>query len=403
MNPERIVVIGAGHSGVQLAASLREGGFQGPLTLVDAQDELPYQRPPLSKEFMKGGDCVRLRPASFYIDKQIELATGRAVATLDRAATTVTLSDGTTLRYDHLVLATGARPRRLAVPGAGNNGVMTLHTHADAARLRPRLAGASDIVIVGAGFIGLEFASSARAMGKRVTVVEAGDRIMARAVSPIMSDFFLARHRASGIDIMTGTGVTAIHGTPGGVTGVSLGGGGMLPADLVVLGVGVVANDEIAAGAGLKTDNGIAVDAMLRTADPRISAIGDCALHPSRFTGRPTRIESVQNALDQARCVARRLLGEPAPYEALPWFWSDQAGVKLQIAGIGGEIRDHCLRGDPEARSFSVFCLDARDEAVIVESVNQPADHMSSRRFLGRAPLTRAQAMDPHYNLRTHV
>jgi 3-phenylpropionate/trans-cinnamate dioxygenase ferredoxin reductase subunit len=400
---EGIVIVGAGQGGFQAAASLREAGFAGPVTLVGEEPGLPYQRPPLSKAYMKGDagfEQIELRPAAFFKDHDIEVVNARAEA-IDRAAQRVVLAGGEALPYAHLILATGARNRPLPVPGRDLAGVYYLRSRADADALKERLEDARRVVVIGAGFIGLEFAAVARALGHEVTVIEAATRPLARAVSPEMSAFFADAHTSMGTSLLLGAGVVGLIGKAGHVTGVETTDGLVHPADFVVVGIGVTPNVELAAEAGLEVANGIVVDAHLATMDPAISAIGDAVAYPSRFADGLVRLESVQNAVDQAKAVAARLMGKPAPYEAVPWFWSDQSDLKLQMVGLAGPTDDAVLRGDPASRRFSVFRF--RDGVLTaIESVNRPADHMLGRRLLAGTPtLTPEQAADESLELKS--
>lgn len=398
-----IVIVGAGQGGFQAAASLREAGYEGRLVLVGDEPGLPYQRPPLSKAYMKGEagiEQIELRAGAFYADHRIELVHGRATA-IDRAGKLLRLESGAALPYVHLVLATGARNRPLPAPGADLAGVFYLRTRADADALKGRLAEARRVVVIGAGFIGLEFAAVARALGHEVTVIEAASRVLGRAVSPEMSAFFAQAHTAMGTTLLLGAGVIGLTGEDGHVSGVETTDGRVHPADFVLVGIGVVPNVELAAEAGLELANGIVVDAHLATRDPSISALGDAVAYPSRFAGGMVRLESVQNAADQARCLAHRLTGKVAPFEAVPWFWSDQADLKLQMVGLAGPTDDAVLRGDPASRRFSVFRF--RDGVLTaIESVNRPADHMLGRRLLAGTPtLTPEQAGDESFELKS--
>lgn len=397
-----ILIVGAGQGGFQAAASLREAGYAGALTLIGDEPGLPYQRPPLSKAYMKGDagiEQIELRPAAFYDSHGIGIVHARASA-IDRAARRLVLEDGKSLPYAHLILATGARNRPLPVPGHMLDGVHYLRTRADADALRAQLADARRVVVIGAGFIGLEFAAVARSLGHEVTVIEAAQRVLARAVSPLMSDFFAQAHQDMGTHLVLGAGVVALHGENGRVSGVETADGIVHPADFVLAGIGVLPNAELAAAAGLEVANGIVVDAHLATADPAISALGDAVAYPSRFTGGMARLESVQNAVDQARSLAARLTGTPAPFVAVPWFWSDQADLKLQIVGLADAGDIAVLRGDPATRRFSVFRF--RDGVLsAIESVNRPADHMLGRRLLAGSPtLTPEQAADEGFDLK---
>jgi 3-phenylpropionate/trans-cinnamate dioxygenase ferredoxin reductase subunit len=397
-----VVIVGAGQAGCQVAMSLRQGGWTAGITVLGEEPDPPYQRPPLSKDFLTARlaeDQLALRPPAYFADHAITLRTGMAVARIDRAAQRVLLADGTALAYGHLVLATGARHRRLNVPGAAVDGVFSVRTLAEARALRPALAAASRLVVIGAGFIGLEIAAIAAAAGCRVDVLEAAERPLARAVSVPMSHRLAEAHRAAGVRFHLGTGVAGIERAAGALT-VRTTQGAELPADVVLVGIGALPNTALAEAAGLAVANGIVVDAQLLTGDPAISAIGDCAAYPSRFAGGMVRLESVQNAVDQARCVAARLLGKPAPYGAVPWFWSNQGEMALQIAGLSGGHDTAVLRGDPGGPAVSVFCFGGGG-LLAVESLNRPADHMAARRLLAAAkPLTPEQAGDAGFDLK---
>ena len=401
-----VVIVGAGQGGFQVAVSLREGGYDGPVVLVGDEAGLPYERPPLSKSYLTGqasDDSVLLRPARYFQDHGIEVVRGQRVQSLDRSARSVTLDDGRRLPYGHLVLATGTRPRPLPVPGAELAGVHTLRTLTDAAALRSALAGVQHVVVVGGGFIGLEFASVATGLGLSTVVVEAAPRPMARALSEPMSAWFAGAHRGRGVRLLLDEGVARIDGRDGRVVGVTTRSGREVPADVVLVGIGVVPNDELAAAAGLATDDGVVVDGLMVTSDPDVSAVGDCAAFVSPSHGRRIRIESVQNATDQARTVAARLTGTPAPYSAVPWFWSDQGDWRLQIVGMNTDCDTTVVRGDPDAARFSVFCFRG-GELVSVESVNRAADHVVGRRLLAAGhALTPEQAADPAFDLKTHA
>ncbi|KNY22001.1 FAD-dependent oxidoreductase [Methylobacterium sp. ARG-1] len=406
MSAAGIVVAGAGQAGFQLAASLREGGFRDPITLVGDETALPYQRPPLSKAYLAGktdAEGLFLRQRGFFAEHAIAHRPGIRAVAIDRAGQRLWLSDSQSLPYDHLVLATGARNRPLPVPGADFPNVRQLRGLADADALRAALDEAKAIVVIGAGFIGLEFAAVAAARGLSVAVVEAADRPMARAVSPEIAQFFRGAHEAMGVRFAFGAGVTAVTGRDGRATGITLADGRELPADFILIGIGVLPNRELAAEAGLPAEDGVRVDAFLATPDPAISAIGDCVRFPSPFAhglspDGTVRIESVQNAIDQGRCLAARLNGKPAAYGALPWFWSDQGPHKLQIAGLSGPGDASVVRGSGPA--FSVFRF--RDGALsAVESVDRAADHMIARRLLAAGTrLTPEQAADPAFDLK---
>jgi len=327
MADESVVIVGASHAGFQVAASLRQGGFEGPIRLIGDEPVLPYQRPPLSKDYLGGKiglDLLLLRPEAFYRDHRIDFLAGTRVAEIDRAGRAVRLGSGERVEYGHLVLATGARNRVPPLPGIKLDGVCYLRTLAETEALREHLAAAEQVVVIGAGFIGLEFAAVARAHGKPVRIVELVDRVMARVVAVPTSHFFAEAHRRTGVEFSFGAQAVRIAGHATGPIGgrvdhVELAGGERLKADLVLVSVGVVPNAELAAAAGLAVANGIVVNEQLLTADPAISAIGDCAAFPCRHAdGAPMRLEAVQNAADHARCVADRIVGKPHPYAALP-------------------------------------------------------------------------------------
>jgi 3-phenylpropionate/trans-cinnamate dioxygenase ferredoxin reductase component len=402
MSQGTVVIAGAGHAGFQLAASLRQHGFSAPIRLINDEAHLPYQRPPLSKAYLKGEgrpDSLMFRPDKFYRDQNIELIGDRAVA-IDRGARQVLLASGASLEYGHLVLATGARNRLLDIPNANLPDVRYLRMLDDSEVLRQRIASYRHVVVIGAGFIGLEFAATARAKGLEVDVVELGARVMARAVTAEISDYFQDRHTAAGIRIHLGVQATSIESDGEHVTGVSLSDGRHLAADLVVVGVGVLPNVELAAEAGLPVAAGILVDEQLLTADPDISAIGDCALFASPRFGGSLRLESVQNATDHARCVAARLAGDAKTYDGQPWFWSDQGEDKLQIAGLTTGYDRVVVRGDRAQRSFSAFCYKS-GQLVGVESVNRASDHVFGRKILGlNRSIDPEQAQDPGFNLK---
>ena len=397
-----VLIVGAGHAGFQLAASLRQHGYGGRVCLINDEAHLPYQRPPLSKAYLKGEgrpDSLMFRPEKFYHDQHIELIADRAVS-IDRPARRLLLASGAALDYAHLVLATGARNRLLDIPNANLADVLYLRILDESEALRLRIASARHVVVIGAGFIGLEFAATARAKGLEVDVIELGARVMARAVTAEISEYFQQRHTAAGIRIHFGVQATSIESDGTRVTGVSLSDGRHVPADLVVVGVGVLPNIELAAAAGLPVASGIIVDEQLLTSDPDISAIGDCALFASPRFGGSLRLESVQNATDQAKCAARTILGKGAAYEALPWFWSDQGDLKLQIAGLSHGVDTWATRGDPTTRAFAVFGF--KDGALrVVETVNRGAEHMAGRKLIAaNTPLTPEQAADLSFDLR---
>jgi 3-phenylpropionate/trans-cinnamate dioxygenase ferredoxin reductase component len=386
MEQGTVLIVGAGHAGFQLAASLRQHGFAGRVGLINDEAHLPYQRPPLSKAYLKGEgrpDSLMFRPDKFYRDQNIELIADRAVS-IDRGARKLLLASGTALDYGHLVLATGARNRLLDIPNANLSDVRYLRTLDESETLRRQIAPGQRVVVVGAGFIGLEFAATARAKGLEVDVVELGPRVMARAVTAEISAFFEARHAAAGIRIHFGVQATGIEGDGVSVTGVSLSDGRHISADLVVVGVGVLPNVELANEAGLAVASGII----------------DCALFASPRFGGLLLLESVQNAADHARCVAARLTGDAKTYDGLPWFWSDQGPDKLQIAGLTTGYDHVVVRGDAGQGSFSAFCYKS-GQLVGVESVNRASDHVFGRKILGlNRSIMPDQAADMSFDLK---
>jgi 3-phenylpropionate/trans-cinnamate dioxygenase ferredoxin reductase component len=398
-----VIIVGAGHAGFQLAASLRQDGFAERIALINDEGHLPYQRPPLSKAYLKGTggpETLMFRPEKFYHDQNIDLITDRA-ASIDRVARKLRLHSGASLDYGHLVLATGARNRLLDIPNASLEAVRYLRTLDESEALRHLLKPGLRVVVIGAGFIGLEFAATARAKDLEVDVVELAARVMARAVTAEISDYFQSRHTTTGMRIHLGVQVTSIEADGARLTGVSLSDGRHIPADLVVVGVGVLPNVELAAEADLPVASGIIVDEHLLTSDPNISAIGDCALYKSERFGGSLRLESVQNATDHARCVAARLTGHPKAYDGLPWFWSDQGPDKLQMAGLTTGYDRVVVRGDREQGQFSAFCY--RDGHLVgIESVNRAGDHMFGRRLLGAGgSITPEQAADLSFDLKS--
>lgn len=402
MSQGTVLIVGAGHAGFQVAASLRQHGYGERICLINDEGHLPYQRPPLSKAYLKGAggpDSLVFRPDKFYRDQNIELIADRA-ALVDRAARRVLLASGSSLDYEHLVLATGARSRLLDIPNANLADISYLRTLSESEALRQRIASTQRAVVIGAGFIGLEFAATARTRGLEVDVIELGTRVMARAVTAEISNYFQERHNTAGIRIHLGVQVTGIESDGIHVTGVSLSDGTHVPAELIVVGVGVVPNVELAAEAGLPVAAGIIVDKQLLTSDPNISAIGDCALFTSQRFGGLLRLESVQNATDHARCVAARLTGDAKIYDGQPWFWSDQGDDKLQIAGLTAGYDRVVVRGDPVQRSFSAFCYKS-EQLVGVESVNRASDHVFGRRILGlKRSIEPEQAADLSFDLK---
>jgi 3-phenylpropionate/trans-cinnamate dioxygenase ferredoxin reductase component len=404
--PRSVVIVGTGQGGCELAAALRAGGYDGSVTMVGEEPGVPYERPPLSKALLAGEvapEQLALRPQAYFDERQIELLESRRVLRIDRPAHRIELDDGTLLPYEHLVLATGARNRTLALEGAGLDGVVGLRTLADSLELSERIEQAQSIVIVGAGFIGLEVASVARRAGREVTVLELAERAMTRTATAPTAGFFARAHREHGVKLEFRSVVRALRGSGGRVSAVEDSDGARHAAEVVLIAVGVQPNDELAAGAGLAVAAGILVDDRLLSADPAISAIGDCARFPCALWRSPVLLESVQNAADQAHAVAMRILGGDAPYATVPWFWSDQAGLRLQIAGRSADAEQVVVCGDPEAQRFSALCF-REGRLCGVESVGRPGDHVAARRLLAGDPgLSPAAAGAADFDLKAYA
>jgi 3-phenylpropionate/trans-cinnamate dioxygenase ferredoxin reductase subunit len=351
--------------------------------LVCDEPYAPYQRPPLSKKYLAGEltrERLLLRPASFYAEKGVALELDARVAALELRERQVRLHDGRTLDYDRLLLATGSRARRLEVPGATLTGVHYLRTIADVDGITAELAPDTHVLLVGAGYIGLEVAAVVRQRGFAITVLEAAERVMSRAVSTEVATFYEMCHRAAGVDLHCGAAVKALHGTTR-VTAVETADGRLFPCDVVIIGIGIVPNVELAADAGLACNNGVVVDEFARTADPHVVAAGDCTNHP--LLGRRVRLESVPNAIHQAKVAAATLVGAPVAYSEVPWFWSDQYDLKLQIAGLSAGYDEVVLRGDPATRSFAAFYL-AAGELLAVDAINSPREFLAGKKLVAR-------------------
>lgn len=377
------VIVGGGNAGLQVADSLRRKGFEGAITLLCEERHLPYQRPPLSKKFLEGAlDEARLtlRPQKFYDDRSIDVRTGIAVTHIDRQEKTVLTTEGDTVSYDRLVIATGARPRPLA-GHEGRQDLYFIRTIEDINALKQGLEGRENALLVGGGFIGLEAAATLATLGLKTTVVEAMPSIMPGLVAPEMANFFRAEHAARGVAIIEGAGVSNVINNADGSFTAMLSDGRALDADIVIVGIGVLPNSEIAEAAGLDCDRGILVDEHARTSDPHIWAAGDCATGVHMRYGAPTRLESVQNAVSQASVAAASIVGEEVVYDDLPWFWSDQYDLKLQMAGLSRGFDRTVLRGDVADRQFSV-CYFKSDTLIAIDSVNAIKDHMAAKRLL---------------------
>ena len=378
-----VVIIGAGHAGVQAAASLREEGFEGRVTLIGDEAELPYHKPPLSKTFIKdiAAKPQILRAEAFYSAASIELRLGETVERIDPAGGRIALAGGD-IRFDRAILATGSRPRDLPLVGGPLEGVLSLRSVADARSIRDMAAGVDDVAIIGGGFIGLEIAATLAAGGRRLTVIEAQERLLARAVAPAISLHVASRLETLGVRLLTRTTVARLEGAAGRIGALITSAGERIAAGMAVIGIGVVPNAEIAVAAGLEVANGVRVDAQLRSSMPEILAIGDVASYRHWLTGTDLRLESVQNATDQAKLAARTIMGHGDTYRAVPWFWSDIGDMKLQMVGLttGGDRQ--VVAGEPGDNRFSVFHF-AGDRLLGIESVNRPGDHMLGRRMMG--------------------
>jgi len=383
---QQIVIAGGGQAAVQAVDTLRRKGFAGKLTVVGDEPWLPYQRPPLSKKYLAGAlerERLLIRPAPFFAEHQVQTQLGRRVSEIAPREQRVRLDDGLVLPYDALVLATGSRPRRLPAPGADLAGVHYLRTIADADRIRAECAAGGRMVIIGGGYIGLEVAASARGLGLEVTVLEMAARVMSRVTCAEVSAFYEAEHARQGVRIHCNETLRALHGDArsGRVRAVLTEAGREYPADIVIIGCGVVPADELARAAGLTCENGVVTDVHCRTSDAAIYAAGDCASHLNRQYGRHLRLESVDNAFEQGTTVALNLLGAATPHDKLPWFWSDQFDLKLVIVGVAHGYDSVILRGSAATRSFSA-CYLRGGELIAIDTVNQPKDQMAARKLI---------------------
>jgi len=378
----KILIIGAGHAGGSVAAFLRQYGHEGPIVLVGEEDAPPYQRPPLSKAWLKGEadlETLLLRPLSFYEEQGIEFRPSTVAVSVDPEAKTVAFHDGSSETYDVLVLATGSTARKLPVPGGDHPDLLELRTLKDAERLKAALGPGKRLAVVGGGYVGLEAAASARALGAEAVVIERAPRVLARVASETLSAFFTAQHRAHGVEILTGAEVVAVAHD-----GVTLADGSVVQADAVLVGVGALACESLARSAGLRCDDGVVVDEQARTSDPAIFAVGDMTRRPIPVHGGVShRLESVPNALEQAKQAAAAIVGRPGPAPEVPWFWSDQYDFKLQIAGLPFDADRQVVRGDPSAGGFAVFHLNG-DRVVCVEAVNAPPEFMAGKQLIGK-------------------
>ncbi len=386
MEQADVVIVGAGHGGAQVALALRTNGFAGSILMIGREPEPPYERPPLSKEYLardKEFDRLYIRPATFWAEKNVELALNTEVTAVDPAAHKLTLSNGGSVTYGKLVWATGGDPRRLSCAGADLAGVLAVRTREDVDRLMGQLDdGARQVVVIGGGYIGLEAAAVLTKLECKVTLLEALPRILARVAGPEISSFYEADHRAHGVDLRTGVAVDSIVGDGTKVTGVKLGDGSVIPAEIVIVGIGIIPAVGPLLAAGAAGGNGVDVDEFCRTSLPDVYAIGDCAAFACPFAdGTVMRVESVQNANDMGTCVAKHITGDGAPYHALPWFWSNQYDLRLQTAGLSVGYDQTVLRGDPATRAFSVIYLKA-GRVIALDCVNVVKDYVQGRKLV---------------------
>ena len=403
-----VVIVGAGHGGAQAAIALRQHGFAGSIAMVGDEPELPYERPPLSKDYLAGDKefaRILIRPAAFWEERNVTMLLGQRVTAVDPDAHTVTRSDGEVISYGKLIWATGGSPRRLTCSGHDLVGVHGVRTRADVDRMIGELGDTKEVVVIGGGYIGLEAAAVLTKLGKHVTVLEALDRVLARVAGEPLSRFYEAEHRAHGVDVRLGAMVECIEEDNGRATGVRLAGGEVLPAQMVIVGIGIIPAVKPLLAAGAEGGNGVAVDARCRTSLPDVFAIGDCAAHPNGFaSGATIRLESVQNANDQATLVAKAIVGgEVEDYDSVPWFWSNQYDLKLQTVGLSTGFDDAVLRGDPAARSFSMVYLCA-GQVIALDCVNMVRDYVQGRALVvQRLSPDRAALADPSIPLKSLV
>ena len=399
-----VLIVGAGHAGAQAAIMLRQLGFAGSIALLGEEKDLPYERPPLSKDYLAGAksrESLALRPASFWQDRKVELIPGEAIVAIDAAAHVAHAATDTSFAYRQMIWAAGGHARQLGCAGSQLAGVHAIRARADVDALNADLADASRVAIIGGGYIGLEAAAVLAKLGKRITLLEALPRVLARVAGEPLSRFYEAEHRAHGVNVRTGVSVEAIEGNRR-CEAVRLADGTRIPAEVVIVGIGIVPSILPLLDAGADGGNGVSVDEHCRTSLADIFAVGDCALHHSRFApGPPVRVESVQNANDMATTAARHIVGDPLPYRATPWFWSNQYDLKLQTVGLSNGYDTTVLRGDPGARSFSLIYL--RDGAVIaLDCVNRVKDYVQGRALIEtRAHIAPAQLANTETPLKT--
>lgn len=388
-----VLIVGGGHGGAQAAIALRQEKFEGSIAIVGDEPELPYERPPLSKEYLSGDktfDRILIRPEKFWEERAITMLLGQRVTAVDPAGRRVTLADGASIGYGKLIWAAGGDPRRLTCDGHDLAGVHSVRTRAHVDQMMRELDGVEQVVVIGGGYIGLEAAAVLRKFGKQVTLLEALDRVLARVAGEPLSRFYEAEHRAHGVDVRLGAAVNALEGEGGKVTGVRMADGSVLPAQMVIVGIGIIPSVAPLLEAGAKGANGVEVDALCRTSLPDVYAIGDCALHANRYAaGAEIRLESVQNANDQAKVVARSIMGVDADYDAVPWFWSNQYDLRLQTVGLSSGFDQTVLRGDPATRAFSLIYL-REGRVIALDCVNAVKDYVQ-----GKALVVDGARIDP--------
>jgi 3-phenylpropionate/trans-cinnamate dioxygenase ferredoxin reductase subunit len=392
-----VIIVGAGHAGAQAAGLLRQQGFQGSIALIGEERELPYERPPLSKEYLAGEkefERLLLRPSSFWADHHIDLQLGLRVVAVDARAHRLSTASGEQFEYGALIWAAGGAPRRLSCQGHDLAGVHSVRNRADVDRMIAELPETHRVLVIGGGYIGLEAAAVLSKLGKSVTVLEAQERVLARVAGERLSRFYEAEHRANGVDVRLGVVVDHLVGENDKVSGVCLQDGSILPADMVIVGIGIIPSIAALLDAGLEGGNGVLVDEFCRTALPDVFAIGDCAAHRNRYCagGAPIRLESVQNANDQAKVVAKFITGQAEAYDAVPWFWSDQYDLKLQTVGLSLGYDQVVVRGDPATRSFSVVYL-RQGRVLALDCVNLVRDYVQGKALVKNAATPDLEAL----------
>ncbi len=402
-----VLIVGAGHGGAQAAIALRQRKYEGSIAIVGEEPEIPYERPPLSKDYLAGDkpfERILIRPPGFWGERDVAMLTGRRVVAVDPDAHVVTTEDGGTIGYGKLIWATGGHARRLSCAGHDLAGVHSVRSRADVDRMMTELASTTRVCVIGGGYIGLEAAAVLTKLGKHVTVLEALDRVLARVAGEPLSRFYEAEHRAHGVDLRLNTVVECIEETDGRASGVRLAGGEIVPCEMVIVGIGIVPAIEPLRAAGAEGGNGVAVDEHGRTSLPDIFAIGDCALHANPFAdGLPIRLESVQNANDLATAVARQIVGDPEPYHSVPWFWSNQYDLRLQTVGLSTGHDQAIVRGDIESRSFSIVYVKG-GIVVALDCVNATKDYVQGRAFVvGRVAADPARLADASVPLKSQL